>query len=214
MLWDGVYGGGDVMKPTDGELEACAQKFDVMRAAYEAAGVSGEYGAEAMEEAAAMLRACKGRVRVKPLVWEGDDNYQRSVTPCGMTSYGIDVWKSNATGEITRVAMDGENYVSVRLAKAAAQADYEARILAALEPAPDHETWSAVCVAWRLGVEAAVATIHENRVEWLTTPYDEWVRSRSRTAEELIEMALATATPPQEELFSKIRALKKGPPND
>lgn len=47
------------MRPTDDELEATAAKFDVMRASYEAVGVSGEYGAEAMEDAAAMLRACK-----------------------------------------------------------------------------------------------------------------------------------------------------------
>lgn len=47
------------MKPTDDELEATAVKFDVMRAAYDAVGVSGEYGAEAMRDAAAMLRACK-----------------------------------------------------------------------------------------------------------------------------------------------------------
>jgi hypothetical protein len=45
------------MKPTDDELEAMAVKFDVMRASYEAVGVSGEYGAEAMKDAAATLRA-------------------------------------------------------------------------------------------------------------------------------------------------------------
>jgi hypothetical protein len=67
---------------------------------------------------------------VKPLEWRGDDNYMRAEGVCG--SYGINVWKSHATGAVTRIEMDGQNYVSVRRAKAAAQADYEARILAAL----------------------------------------------------------------------------------
>jgi hypothetical protein len=65
---------------------------------------------------------------VKPLVWHGDDNYMRAEGVCG--SYGINVWKSHATGAVTRIEMDGQNYVSVRLAKAAANADNAARALA------------------------------------------------------------------------------------
>ena len=66
--------------PTDAELEATAAKFDVMRASYEAVGVSGEYGAEAMEEAAAMLRACKGR-----------DDFQQRVAPWMQECFGPEI---------------------------------------------------------------------------------------------------------------------------
>jgi len=57
-------------RPTDDELEAMAVRWDEARKLYEDAGVFGKNGADLCRASAAMLRACKGRVRVKPLVWE------------------------------------------------------------------------------------------------------------------------------------------------
>ena len=178
------------MKPTDDELEAMASGV----LAQTSWGVP--LDTEFAQKTAAMLRACKGRVKRLP---RGDGEGGWTLDMALLAEIRDEVyaneWDAPCAEVIEIIALSVER-----------------RILAALEPAPDHAEWDAVCVAWRLGVEAAVATIHENRVEWLTTPYDEWARSRSRTAEELIDMALATATPSQEELFSKIRTIKKGPP--
>ena len=63
--------------PTDSELEAMAAKLDAIhiatgvRANRDILGTRPiEAANDAQREAADMLRACKGRVRVKPLVWE------------------------------------------------------------------------------------------------------------------------------------------------
>ena len=133
------------MKPTDDELEATAAKFDVMRAAYEAAGVNGEYGAETMDDAAAMLRACKGRVRVKALEWYvGHSEVQafaRAETIVGL--YQILSVPTDSDHRLLLPDRSCQHFTSYTAAKAAAQADYEARIIAALEPAPGYlEGWN------------------------------------------------------------------------
>ena len=73
-------------------------------------------------------------VRVKPLAWAGDNS---AMTPFGGYSIGDrpgprDDW--DHFGWSIGDDSDGEEFASPDAAKAAAQADYETRILAALEP--------------------------------------------------------------------------------
>ena len=114
------------MKPTDDELEAMARRLDQSDA--------NEYSYDNdKEEAAAMLRACMGRATVdthtvaseafKAIVWGS----QQPPPPHGAaypsyTRYG----NSDAETEARATA---------------------ARILAALEPAPDHAEWNAAIEA-------------------------------------------------------------------
>ena len=134
--------------PTDDELEAMAARLDNARLTMTNDDTS-QQGTDkrarfinrldAMDEAAAMLRACKGRVRVKPLEWKWyrdpkDTSEARTQigtwTVWEINGYGYCYGPGDTSGRQCEGALEA--------AKAAAQADYAARILAALEPAPDH----------------------------------------------------------------------------
>ena len=129
---------------TDDELEALATRLEGGRVCSPAQNSC--RNGYLMLEAAAMLRACKGRVRVKLLEWRDSYGVLRAETPFG--DYKI-------TGNVLhRLGNPAPQSVheNEEAAKAAAQADYEARILSALEPAPDHAGWDAA-------IEAAVDEI-------------------------------------------------------
>ena len=111
-------------RPADAELEAMAVRLDRKTKNLIEAHVQ-------MEDAAAMLRAMKGRVRVKALEWRDSYGVFRAETPFG--DYKI------AGHVLHRLGNPAPQSVhdSLEAAKSAAQADYErrARILAALDPA-------------------------------------------------------------------------------
>lgn len=128
--------------PTDDELEAMAELLDRNGPSHVDADIW-------MSDAAAMLRACKTGdtalrecagvgVRVKPLEWHGFSaafiaytiigDYH--VSRCGETWY----WCSEEQDPY----LEGTSAASEEAAFNAAQADYETRILSALEPSPSH----------------------------------------------------------------------------
>jgi hypothetical protein len=100
---------------------------------------------ETLDEAAALLRECAGMgVRVKPLVWEGDGFWssgpnegwmEEADTPFGW-GYSIEFGRIGNFKVCSTFDWSQDGFEAPDAAKAAAQADYEARILAALEPAP------------------------------------------------------------------------------
>ena len=124
--------------PSDDELESMAR------------AVERHESLHIRKKAAAMLRACKGRVRVRALKWHQNKTYgsmydYRIYAVHQGNKYGIfstflerDQW-----GSRVQVA----KCVPIEAAKAAAQADYEARILAAIERDPDHSEWNAAIEA-------------------------------------------------------------------
>ena len=139
------------MKPTDKELEARAEWLDAACGCnLEGSPCMSEEACRMDAETAAMLRACKGRARVKVLEWrKSERGFRWEETACG--SYVI-FYKSEGSATLSHGATtvtvaeyDGDN-MGVKC-KAAAQADYEARILSALEPAPDNEQWNAAIEA-------------------------------------------------------------------
>lgn len=83
----------------------------------------------AQEAAPALAReSAAPAVKVKPLVWECPYGFETAQTPWGR--YGVSQWEDGWiwgwNGDVTRAESEDA-------AKAAAQADYESRILAALE---------------------------------------------------------------------------------
>jgi len=124
--------------PTDDELEAMTARLD-----------KGDPFGGVMQRAAAMLRACKGRVRVKPLEWLHSDETLRFYASWRAIDYLIEDRTQHGRGFNLLFLSTGVNEVFLTLdaAIAAAQADYAARILAALEPAPDHAEWDAAIEA-------------------------------------------------------------------
>ena len=103
---------------TDDELEVMARKFEQ----------------DHWFDAAAMLRACKGRVRVKPLVWMecNTGNFKRGhcFTARSLVDFApLAIHKKHDGWWLNK---DCHTYETLEAAKAAAQADYEARILSAL----------------------------------------------------------------------------------
>jgi hypothetical protein len=91
----------------------------------------------------AALPAAKPVVKVKPLVWEHLRNSYRAPAPLfghiRVESYSTDYWTVHwSVPGYTDLLIQG-SFDTPEAAKAAAQADYEARILAALDvqPAPD-----------------------------------------------------------------------------
>ena len=122
--------------PSDDELETMARFVEVC--------IRNGHHPE-LDEAAAMLRACKRRVRVKPLEWvdlyrDGSRYEVSSDNPLGYTD------SIHGLQDGTYHSQFGA-FPTLESAKAAAQADYEARILAALDPAPDHSDWNAAIEA-------------------------------------------------------------------
>lgn len=74
-------------------------------------------------------------MRVKPLEWVQQlDKYFEAETQFGVYGCGID-FTGQAYGSLLPIRNEWEDYPSLSEAKAAAQADYKARIMAELEPA-------------------------------------------------------------------------------
>ena len=131
--------------PTDDELEAMAERFDRWH----------QYGYKMPshiqadgDDAAAMLRACKGDRNASPspdvreLEWSEirDPNeycrYHHIIAESALGDYSIQ-WKGWKDNDDRTVFLAGDYLMScgddLEAAKAAAQADYERRILAALK---------------------------------------------------------------------------------
>ena len=166
-------------RPTDDELERVAKDCTTAAQVMRETGTF-ETGQSILDESAAMLRAMKGRVRVKPYKRHGSMYDYRIYDVHQGNKYGIcsaflerDQW-----GSRVQVA----KCVPPEAAKAAVQADYEARILAALEPAPDHSDWNAAIEAAADACMSAIGGV---------THY---------------------GSEPYEICAAAIRALKKGPP--
>lgn len=112
------------------------------------------------------LAAVPAQVRVKPLVWEvfqskyeGRQHYGRGVFGHW---YGVSRQKSvawNCFHFIDGRRVDLGTHPTIDAAKVAAQADYEARILAAIEPQPDPR-------------DEAIARLVE-ALEWMCSEYDD-----------------------------------------
>ena len=132
------------MKPTDAELEAMAVRLEAE------VNIGSGTVTPLRVRAAAMLRACKGgAVKVKPLEWV-DARFRDSPRETADTllgTYEVLQWaQGDFGGGVPKDDPDAPNSEfggakSMEEAKAAAQADYERRILAALEPAPDQGEW-------------------------------------------------------------------------
>ena len=145
------------MKPTDEELEAMAARL-------EDGGVCSPAqnscrNGYLMLEAAAMLRACKGRVRVKPLEWYGKPEGQdQRIGRCGDIAYSVRFamgsWGYTRSGKsgLTVGYKGGPRFKDEADAINGADVDHEFRILAALEPAPDQGEWDAA-------IEAAIVNL-------------------------------------------------------
>ena len=143
------------MHPTDDQLEATAQWLDDLPCCEDGPRETTERCIQCERSVAEMLRACKGRARVKPLEWHGGSgNYPRwHATGLAFTAkIERHSWQGDYGLFIDKFAKGAHD--TLEAAKAAAQADYEARILYALEHAPDHSEWNAA-------IEAAAAVANQ-----------------------------------------------------
>ena len=147
---------------------------------------------------------CCQRVMVKPLVWGEDTDYS-SETYGGITArpmqgfryyikrvYG-GVWKLSGS-----VPFGQPDYPTIEAAKAAAQADYEARILAAIDTQPDPRD----AVIARLGPIAeflpdAVAAAEKAMRKFPQPNYviSKWAEETGEVTKDLIHMAEGRQTP-------------------
>ena len=168
--------------PTD-ELEAMAQTLETYATSEVTAGR--KIRANDLDQAAAMLRACKGRVRVKALEWGEECSTEFRAVSMGIL-YHVGFYDGSW-------CFLGQEYYTPEAAKAAAQADYETRILAAIEPAPDHSEWNAA-------IEAAAKEAKERL--YPKNPQDDWTEYAKIHAAAAINVSAA------------IRDLKKGQTND
>jgi hypothetical protein len=108
-------------------------------------------------------------VRVKPLVWEDMGGYWRAKSCVGEYEAGWEdgAWAANDGPSMWEWRPEEDpRGLSEYNAKAAAQADYEARIIAALEPSPSAPSLEAVAraamqwAAWYLEMEAKTYGAH------------------------------------------------------
>ncbi len=161
--------------PTDDELEAMAVRLDNARLTMTNDDTSQARTdkrarfinrLDATDEAAAMLRAMKGRA-VKPLEWQDhpacdgpvlakavtllgtyfivDDTDDFSGLYLDLISHDDARWWQSVRATSTHIEEGWRG--DVESLKNKAQADYDARILAALEPALDHSDWDAAIEA-------------------------------------------------------------------
>jgi len=158
--------------PTDDELEAMAAKLDRNGPSHVDADIW-------MSEAAAMLRACKGRVRVKPLEWE------QARDGAG--------WHPQLTIAYCPV-FEKRYYAEHPEKQAKIDASREARILAALEPAPDHPEWDAAIEAAAKACEGFTKSHH--------------------IAQDIKSGIFPSASHLPDAISAAIRTLKKGQTND
>jgi hypothetical protein len=132
------------MKPTDEELEQSASLLSK-------AAIGLPVPRHEFHRAAALLRACKGRVKVKPLEWRDrvqKDRPIRFITESKCGRYQITEWLdgsgnvlcfSTPFGKPERLNSAPHSAGGPEPLKAAAQADHEARTLAATEQEIGHE---------------------------------------------------------------------------
>ena len=142
--------------PTGDELEAMAVRLEGQcNCNIDTSPCGAEDDCRENQKAAAMLRACKGRVRVKALEWEGDGFWsagphegwmEEANTPFGW-GYSIEFGRDGNFMVCSTFNWSQDGFEVPDDAKAAAQADYERRILSDLEPAPDHAEWDAALEA-------------------------------------------------------------------
>ena len=102
-----------------------------------------QINAAVLEQLAAEQGKVAG-VRVKPLEWQDFEGMGAKASAFYHANYMITLWRGRSEFEVAlsypgyQTGFDRERFhATLEAAKAAAQADYEARILAALEPAPD-----------------------------------------------------------------------------
>ena len=153
------------------------------------------------------MRARKGRVGVKALVWEDFDGMGARASGFYQANYLITVWRGRGQFEVAmsypgyETGYDGERFHdTLEAAKAAAQADYEARILAALDPAPAERC--AECDCRHGGVEC----------NWIAQqPAPD--HARIPALEQALE-AMSEALASYQRSIAGERALKKGQTND
>ena len=136
--------------------------------------------------------------RVKPLEWfEGAADGIFADQVWSADAYLIEKRKNvDNAFDLHCYFWDGDNarrYPTLEAAKAAAQADYEARILAALEPAPDHSDWNAAIEA------AAVVALDQEVV------CSEWFMQTGQHCNVYEQLPIVA---------ERIRALKKGPDHE
>ena len=130
--------------------------------------------ARATASEAALAAAMEGAVRVKPLAWQDFGDYGAKACAMLNSSYMIMRWNGRGEYEVSvsvpghGSAFDGERFhPTIEAAKAAAQSDYERRILAAIEPNPavqDREALIEVLTARATAAEAALAAAMEGAV--------------------------------------------------
>lgn len=197
--------------PTDKELEAMAIRIG-------------------FAECAAMLRACKGcAMKVRPLDWEDhpacdgpvlakavtllgtyfivDDTDDFSGLYLDLISHDDARWWQSVRSTSTHIEEGWHG--DVQPLKDKAQADYERRILSALEPAPDARQ-----EAWNAGIEAAatyVASMDSSMDSTFELYHTIHIASdQCASAAENREQALKILA----EIAAAIRTLKKGPTDD
>ena len=190
----------EMTRPTDDELEAMASKLDAIhiatgvRANRDILGTRPiEAANDAQREAATMLRACKGRVRVKPLEWSQWGNEWDANSPFGTFTVKIDghsgfyLFKANGDKwcDFLETVLDRS---SPEDCMAQAYRIVEARILAALDPSPDHSDWNAA-------IEAAAQAVPQG-----------WCQPSTSHIEMDVDLAQG--------IQAAILQLKKGPLND
>ena len=102
--------------------------------------VCSEPGCHAEAQAAIDALAEMGAAKVKPLVWDDFEGQGAKASGFYQANYLITKWRGRGEFEVAmsypgyQTGFDGERFhPTLEAAKAAAQADYEARILAALE---------------------------------------------------------------------------------
>ena len=105
--------------------------------------------------------ALAGAVKVKPLVWVDFHDRGAKAHAWNEANYMIQKWSdgrweisASYPGYSTSIYGTDRFYPTIEAAKAAAQADYDARILAAIQPDPEAHQ-AALAKAWMMGREDA-----------------------------------------------------------
>lgn len=139
-------------------------------------------------------------VKIKPLVWEGDGHWhsgdnegwlEEANTPFGW-GYAIE-FGNLANGSWVVLSTFGETltgFDSPEAAKAAAQADYERRILAALEPNPTAQDREALIAA---------------TLERAARAMDAWGNDAPQTGEYMASEIRSLITQPQTDALAAVR---------
>ena len=137
--------------PTDDELEALAQYWGAQ--AQKAASQDAMLTAEKFGKTAAMLRACKGRGNDCLIEFDNGEKISLSSFSGGAAPEGI-------MGSITLIKEDEDGKATFRAYKSVTDWQSGLQDFAALDPAPDHETWNAA-------IEAAAQRLDADRGPWL-----------------------------------------------